>query len=179
MANPFYDIHTAIWTMLKAHTLGDSKGFADLVEDRNRLKYIVTAQDAIKLYEGGFPDSQPRVAVIQAGLKPGDRRASNTTFCTLIWKVLVTTGDQRFGSFFDVQFAVLRALLRWDEYLKDTLTWESEPYVDDMDPTETEDTLDYETLNEVIKLSEGVAGWSSVWTGVVACHFNHATLIGT
>ncbi|GAG04024.1 unnamed protein product, partial [marine sediment metagenome] len=112
-------------------------------------------------------------------LKPADRLASNCTFCTLVWKVLVTTGDQRFGSFFDVQFAVLRALLRWDEYLKDALTWKGEGFVGDMDPLEAEDTLDFESLNEVIKLSEGVAGWSSAWTGVVDCHFNHATLIGT
>lgn len=179
MSNPFTDIHTAIWTMLEAHTLGDGTGFADLVEERNRLKYAVTAQDAIALYEGGFPDSQPRVAVIQAGLKPGDRRASNCTFCTLIWKVLVATGDQRLGSFFGVQFAVLRAMLRWDEYLKDTLTWKSEPYVFDLDPLEAEDTLDFGQLNEVIKLSEGIAGWASAWTGVADCHFNHATLIGT
>jgi len=179
MSNPFYDIHEALWTMLEAHTLDDSSGFADLVAERNRLKYVVTTRDAVKLYEGGFPDAQPRVAIIQAGMKPGDRMASNCTFCTLIWKVLVSTGDLRMTSFFDVQFAVLRALLRWDTYLKDALTWEGESYVGNTDLVETEDGPSAERLNAIIKFSEGIAGWASAWTGVTDCYFNHATLIGT
>lgn len=179
MSNPFHDIHTALWTMLEAHTLDDASGFADLVPSRNRLKYVVTSRDAVKLAEGGFPDASPRVAIVQRGMKPADRIASNLTQCQLIWQVVVATGDERFTSFFAVQFAVMRALLRWDDYLAETLTWESEPYVGNMDFVDTTDDRHFEKLNAIVNLSEGVAGWSSVWTGVVDCNFNHATLIGT
>lgn len=166
--NPLWEIHDAIWGLLEAH-----EGFCDLVASRKRLRYLQTAWDAVLEYHTLVRELVPCVAVIQTGIGPeagGDRRASNRTFVDVRWAVLVASGDRRLDNILDVQWAVLRALMNWDDTMK-SLTWEGQPYVVNCDLLDSSDGL---RLGP--ELTKGLRGWCSVWAGVTNCSFPHTIL---
>ena len=172
--NPFWDIHNALWGMLEDETksadlVAAELHFVNLVDERNRIKYIETAKDLEKrtTAAGDFPE----VAIVSTGFKFHDRFDSNDDQIIVEWGVYVSTGEQPFGGFFDVQWAVFRQLQGWEAALQDTLTWKSEKYVRDSDLLTAEDSLDRRELNRLIK------GWSSVWACQTACHFSHSKVI--
>lgn len=172
--NPIWDVHAAIWTMLEDKTVATdlvsaTLHFTDLVNAANRLKFVTTDIDLIKreIAEGDLPE----VAVVQAGFKFIDRMDSNTDALLLRWRIYVTTGEQPFGKFFDLQWAVMRQLQNWQDTLA-SLTWQEENYVKDSDILQAEDSLDNEFLNRHIE------GWSSVWEGECALCFSHSKIIG-
>lgn len=168
---PFWDIHNGIWTMLEAWAPWEA-----LVKERNRLKHIETAKDAIKYRETVTPDTVPEVAVIQGTMLYGDRIASNDSAAVLIWHILVTTGDERFDSFFDIQWHTFRACLRWDTYLHDALTWNGSTYVTNCE-LEKSDVALQDLRLAGYDLHRDKPGWAAIWTCQTECEFKHSALV--
>lgn len=164
--NPLYDVHAGIWTMLEARS-----DFCALVRVPNRIKFTADPREVLKRQVK--PGDLPEVAVVQTGLGPWEGVASDDDLLQIVWEVWVTSGEEPFGSFFDVQFAIFRALVSWRELLRSTLTWSGSLYVVDCHLGNTEDSL----LNK--DLNRGNFGWSSVWRGHTDCEFSHTTLVGS
>lgn len=171
MSNPITDVHTALWTMLEAWT-----PWTALVVSRNRLKAILTDKDAIKYRETVTPDTVPEFAILQAGCKFGDRQASNATTLTLIWNLLITTGDERLASFADVQWQTFRACLAWDTYLRDVVFWNSAYPVRNCELHSSQESRYTRDLGG-FDLHRGTPGWASVWVCETECWFAHSALI--
>ena len=169
--NPLYDIHVGIWTMLEAWA-----PWAALVKSRNRIKYIQTAKDAVKYRENLTADHVPEVAIVQAGCRFGDRRASNATSLVLIWNILITTADERFDSIMDLQWQTFRACLRWDTYLRDALSWNSAAEVRNCELHQSTESRYGPEING-FNLHRGIPGWASVWVCETECWFKHSALI--
>lgn len=162
--NPLWEVHDAIWTMLEAST-----DFTTEVPDGNRVNY--TESDFSPEKHNLAAADVPQVMVRQAGMELGERVASNATHVVLKFEVLVHTGQQPIDRLLDVQWAVFRALLEWETYLQDALTWGGENYVRNADMISTEDSVTNKDLHRNLK------GWTSVWAGLVDCWFSNAALI--
>jgi hypothetical protein len=169
--NPLWEVHEGLWTMLEAWT-----PWAALVAERKRIKYIQTVKDAIQYRENITPDVLPEFAIVNYQTKFHDRIAGNDSQLTLVWHCLITTGDERFDSFLDVQWQTFRALLSWETYLKDALTWNDAGYVTNGELYHSSDSVFDQTI-EGHDLHRGVTGWASVWTCDTECEFKHSALV--
>ncbi len=162
--NPLYDIHAAFWTLLESKTY-----FTDDVPKGCRRKMTKTSRDFFR--EHAQAGDYPEVTIVQTGIEGGDRALGcNGTSLRLLWEVWVATGQQPGDRLWDVQWAVFRALMDWDDSIG-ALTWDNpEGKVWNCDLLNSEDTLLNKQLNREIK------GWSSVWRGATDCVFTHSTL---
>lgn len=157
--NPLWDVHNAIWTLLEAKSY-----FTDEVLATNRIKFTGSKRQPEK--EMTSIADRPEVMVWHARVLPKDRTASNATKVGFQWEVLVRSGEQPFDPFFDVEWAILRALMDWDDTMH-ALRWEGEQFV-----------FDCELLGADASLADddNLRGWTSTWVGTTDCWFNHATL---
>ena len=162
--NPLYDIHNAFWDMLE-----DKSYFTDLVKAGNRRKLTTAKWDFFQ--EHAQPADYPEVTIVQTGVEAGDRALGcNGTALRLIYEVWIATGEQPADSFWDVQWAVFRAFMDWEDHVG-ALTWDDpEGKVWNCDLLNSEDSLLNKRLNREVK------GWSCAWRGAVDCDFTHSTL---
>lgn len=174
--NPIWDLHNGLWGLLEDATnvatlKTAGKHFTDLVQNSVRCRIKLTsATERNPMDEVESTDDFPKVAILHAKTKPRDRTASNATKLGVQWEVLIRTGDQRFDSIFDVEWAIFRQLVNWDT-LKTTVTWGDTTPVKLCDMLSSEESLFDQRQNKLMR------GWSAVWIGHTDLWFPHDTLI--
>jgi len=165
--NPLRMIYTALWDMLEASTT-----FTDVVDTGNRIRQDGTTSR----YERDIYSEAdlPSVRIKAAGHKIGLQVTSNSTFIETIWEIEVFTGDLRFLSLLDVNWAISIAMTGWETSLRDALEWESKGFVHLCRPLRVEEQLSERrhgnrgTMNDQ---NRGNRGWMAVWRGEVHCNF--------
>jgi len=160
--NIFWEVHDKLWDLLEAKT-----AFTTEVKSANRIKFTGSLR-APQREVASYADT-PQVLVWNAGITAQDRRASNATYLEVQWEVLVTSGEQPFDPFFDVQEAIFAALMNWDATMT-AITWGAENPVKNCDILKAEDSL----LDKKADLN--MRGWKSAWVGRTDCWFNHTNL---
>lgn len=122
MATPLEDLYDAFWTMLEA-----SSDFTTAVPAGNRIKH--TGTDRWPRKTGSLPADFPQVRIVMAGMVPHLERTSDGSSLTVQWAIQVRSGDQRFDTVQQLAWYIYRALLGWETYLKNALTWNGAYYV--------------------------------------------------
>lgn len=173
--NPIWDVYNGLWGLLEDVTNVSSlvtagKHFTDLVPSAQRIKFT-SSTDRNPFTGVESSNDMPEVAIFHARGKPRDRRASNSTSFLVQWEVLIRSGDQRFDSIMDVEWAVFRQLANWDS-LKTSITWNTTVYpVKLCDLRSTEDSMFDERTNQQLR------GWRAIWVGETDLWFPHDTFV--
>ena len=157
--NPMRMVYDALWNMLEA-----SEAFTTAVPRAgNRIKLsdttFVYGKDT--LADADMPEV--RIGLLKQF--PHLQATSDSSFLTQHWEITISTGDVRFLSVLDVDWAIYRAMMGWETHLKDALEWQSKEFVELCRPLDITETLADQ------KLSRGNLGWLSVWQGEVRMHF--------
>lgn len=163
VTNPLRLVHTAIWTMLEANS-----DFTTLVPSGNRIKFSGTdtpAPDKDTLSTADVPE----VRVLDTGFRPHLQQTSSSSSLTMEVQIQVTTGEQEFADLLDVQWAIYRAMLGWETYLKATITWATKACVTLCRPLAVRSLLGAKT-------DRGLKGWSAVWAGQIQLDFTTSDL---
>ena len=161
--NPFRLVYTALWEMLE-----NSPTFIAAVPGTgNRIRQDSTAY----MYgKDALSDADlPQVRLALAGHKPHLEATSNDSFLDTFWEIEVATGDMRFASVLDVNWAIYIAMLGWQDDLM-SLTWQSKTFVHLCRPLLVEEAIGEK------QLSPGNRGWTARWRGEVRMHFTTADL---
>lgn len=176
--NPLYDIHDAFWDMLEDQSCAtdlvtSGKHFTDLVASSERR--VLTDADVWDYFrEQGIIAGVPECAVVQVGLKAGDRvHGCGGTALDVNFEVLIRTGEHTADTFWDLQWAVFRQCMNWESHLG-ALTWfeSADDKVWNVDLLDTGDSL-------VMKaLGKETHGWGCAWKCEVRCVFGPSNLIG-
>lgn len=149
--NPLYQVYNALWTLLESDT-----DFAKLVPaGPQRVKYTSTTNRLPRL-DGGLTADYPMVEIVLLGMRTQAHATSNGSLIVARWGVNVMAGDRRMIELFEVTFAVYKALVNWQAYLKDFTYGGTAFHVGRCK------ALD---VQEAIHPGEGIAGWVSVWQG--------------
>lgn len=151
VTNPLRLIHAAIWQMLE-----DEATFTPLVQAGNRVKYTKTDRFPESGRETLSNSQTPEVRVSARGLLPHLDRTSNGASLTVRWSIEVPSGDQRFETLFEVEWAILKAMSKWRTRLAalgTAATW----YVVKSRPLPVKTDLGDPQLDRT------ATGWSSVW----------------
>lgn len=166
--NPFYDVHAAIWTRLEA-----IEAFTNNVHADNRIKYTADPETILNARTEAV-QGVPEVVVVDAGSKVLDRRASNMDQSIRQWEIWLRGCPTDVDKYFDLCFAIYRAMLDWDNEttgLK-TLTWAtSGGSVPDCDLRSSDESV----LNSSIARNN--KGWSAKWVGITKLCFAHDKLV--
>jgi len=157
--NPMRMVYDALWNMLEGSTLFTT--VVPRVANRIKLSDTTFVYDKDVLADADMP--QVRIELVKQ--YPHLQATSDSSFLTQEWQIGVFTGDVRFLTLLDVNWAIYRAMMGWETYLKNTLEWESKTFVELCRPLEI-----IETLSDA-KFSYGNRGWIAVWRGEVRMHF--------
>lgn len=163
--NPLRQIFNATKTLLQANS-----DLIALVPDGRRWVGWIGSSRAPEVDEGLSPADYPRVRIVPVKIKPHLQRTSNGSSLDVIWQMQVATGDQRLQTLLDIEWAVYRALLTWETYLRDSLRWSGKEFVKLARPLETETNLNDRKQNR------GTRGWSAIWTGETQLWFTTSDL---
>jgi hypothetical protein len=178
--NPLWDVHNKLWALLEdtsniASLKSAGKHFDDLVSDSpgQRIKFTsATERNPMEAVESSA--DMPKVAILHATTKPREWPASGSDAWGIQWEVLVRTGDQRFDSVFDLEWAIYRQLTNWrsgTHNLKTSITWNGTNPVKLCDLLSTEASLFDERQNKNMR------GWSAKWVGHTDLWFSHTALM--
>lgn len=165
--NPLRMIYTALWDMLEANTT-----FTDIVDTGNRIRQDGTTP----MYERDIYSEAdlPSVRIKPTGHVIGLQATSNSTFIKTTWVIEVFTGELRFLSLLDVNWAISLAMTGWTTSLRDALEWQSKQFVHRCLPLQVEEQLSERrrgnrgTMNDQ---NRGNRGWMAVWRGEVHSNF--------
>lgn len=175
--NPIWDVHDGLWDLLEdtsnaSHLVSGGKHFTDLVTNNHLQRIKFTSPT----YTNPFLEVEsnadlPKVAIFHARGKPRDRLASNSDRLIIQWEILVRTGDQRFDTLMDIEWAVFCQLMNWDS-LKTSVVWNSTVNpVKDCNLLSCDESMFDERQNKQLR------GWRAVWVGETDMWFPHATII--
>ena len=163
--NPFEKVYSALFDLIENH-----KPLAELIKVQNRISFVGGRQrDPMKsvISERDLPE----LRLMMVGATYETENTSCSSFITQQFQWGIATGDQRFDDVFQVNWELLRALLKWREKLF-PLTWNDETFVLECYPIEHTVGLNETDLNRNIK------GWSALWTGAVRMYFSTTDLAG-
>jgi hypothetical protein len=97
---------------------------------------------------------------------------SHTTDVTKWFQIWIGSGDQRLDTFFEVEFAVLRAMVNWRTTVG-AVKWNSKNCVLDCSIYSHPESRDTQLIER------GIRGWNCVWNGRVTFTFTTADLSAT
>ena len=167
--NPLWQVHNALWSLLEADA-----AFCLAVPEMNRVKYTSTV-DRHPDKDNALSADYAMVRIRQTGMKPRPHRTSNSSMIELKFSIEVYTGDQRFATddkrkFSDVQIAIYKAFVNWQDYLYD-FEWSGIPfYVRFCRALEVTDELSRDDLHKK------QLGWKSAWLGEMDIWFETSDL---
>ena len=160
-SNPLAQTFAAIWTLLEAN-----EEFVNLVPSACRIKY-----DGEQVYQDldQQTEGEPiRVSVMCAGIDPHLQNTSSGSAMDLLWEIEIRTVDQGMLNLFKVLFAVYRAMLKWDTYMRDDLKWNDEYFCWDATPGKVKVQLGDK--------DQEIRGWIAKWIGVARMEFQTSAL---
>jgi hypothetical protein len=169
MADPFTDVHAAIWTTLEA-----SSAFTTLVPAANRLK--LDGQVSGQMDNDAKGAYHPVVRVVPTGGEFDAHVDSSSSALTQVWNIEMRYGDERTDEkLYPLMWAVLRAMAAAFPLAGTirSLTWNSKTYVRAC--RLTRDEQDWGT-DYVDGDDSNVRRWRCVWRLEVLMHFATADL---
>lgn len=161
MSSPLQDVYEAFWDMLE-----DSTDFTTLVKSGNRIKYHDTSPRERDVAAGA---DFPLVSVMPSSIKWNAFSDSHGTGAEVEWVIRVSTGERGIEDFFDVHWAVVRALSNWQTRMN-ALVWNSKTFVKSCRALKTAQTLESKADNR------GTRGWTDVWAGEMQLWFDTTDL---
>ena len=150
--NPIRLLYSALWDILEAQS-----DFASAVPALNRIKYSedpIPPERKDTLSSADYPD----VRIMARGFQSHHHRTSSSSSLAVLWEIQVSSGDQRFGTLFDVLWYIYRAMEDWEARVTGVV-WNGEPLVNSCR------TLQAQWKLGDPELDRGNKGWSTVWAG--------------
>lgn len=168
MPNPLDDAYTAVWTLLEAKddflALFPSKTAhqqrSETTADRAPTEDLREPADA------HFPIC--RVVMRQANAET--QRNSTDSFLDVAYSVEVKTGQEQQSVLRDAAWAIFRAMLGWETYVKNIVTWNSKACIYDVDARAVE------YGNQNTDDDSGRNQWVSLWSVLVRFQFTTTDL---
>lgn len=165
ISNPFELVYDAIWGLVDNH-----KGLSDLIRFENRVNFNNPRnRDPVKTQVAAR--DLPELRLIATGATYATETTSCSTKVTQQFQWGIATGDKRFEQVFQVNWELLRAMMKWRETLQ-ALLWNNKRFVFHVSP------IEHSVGVTDVDLNRGIKGWSALWTGEVQMFFTSADLAG-
>jgi len=149
--DPYTECLNGLWGLLESST-----EFTRLVPESNRIKF--TGSNLKPIPEEISGSMVPEVRLIQTGMTPHTRGASNLNQCVCRFELQISSGDQRLSALHNpLKWIAWKALLKAAETLVRTVVWDGEQIVRFAKMVSVTEGVSREDLNR------GIIGWSSVW----------------
>jgi len=114
--DPFSLVYDVLWDML------ETARFQELVKVGNRVKFSTASQYRDPELLASLSEDRPVVGIMHLGSTFGMERASNTSFITPQYQILLVTGDVRLDrEFYPCLWEIVAATLSWWDYLRKLL----------------------------------------------------------
>lgn len=154
---------TAIWDTLEA-----SADFTSAVDEKNRIKVVGGTFSPKK--PGLATADLPQVSVLPLGADPKPFNTSSSSRYTSFFSIETLGGTMQFETLADLDWIVYVALMEWQTYIRDAVTWLGESYVKSFRQVE----IDHDIVNR--RKVRAAQGWQSLWVGKCDMFFTSSTL---
>ena len=166
--NPIEDAYDALWTLLE-----QKSDFLVLFPNGtiHQTRYTSTKDWASDPNLDELADADyPVCRIVVRAARPTTERASSVSGLAVQYVIEIATGSQYQSVAFAACWAVYRAMLNWRTYVRDVVTWNSDPCVYDVDS----EGIDFGDIKPVA--NRGTKQWIPIWTTTVKFSFNTADL---
>jgi hypothetical protein len=107
----------------------------------------------------------PICRVVMREATPATQRNSTDSFLDVVYAIEVATGQEQQSVLRDATWAIFRAMLGWETYIKDVVTWNSKLCVYDVDAQAIGFT------DKDLERNRGTNQWISVWSTKIRFQF--------
>ena len=157
--NPFSIAYNGLWQLAE-----DDMGLRALVRSENRIKF-----DSFNPIKQNIADADvPELILVPAGGDPNLINTSDTTKIVKRYNWLLSTGSNQQGQFFDIEWALTRAMLRWPDL---TLLWKNKSFVKSVKIVSITEGLSDAERNR------GINGWSGILSMSLEMHFSTLEIV--
>ena len=157
--DPFSLVYDSIWSML------ETTDFQQLVKVGNRLKFSTASQYRDPQLIAALSESRPTVGILSTGATFGLERASDASFITPQYQIVIVCGDARLDKEFNpVLWSVITAVLGWWDSLRGLL-YQGKIFVHMAEPSNLSTVYVDPTENK------GIKGWVGKITYEVQMNF--------
>ena len=178
--NPFRSAYDAAWALLRSKV--DFALIFGNVPNRRQMEL----NPATYFASANYPDSRaigenPNIRLAVMELDPQTERDSCSSEATMTLELQIWTGVEQQAMILDCVWTILRAMLGWRQYVRDTVTWNGQPCIVDVDARKLEISISRHTgLKDEKEDDESkdkdLEQWVGIWGTVLHFYFQTTAL---